>query len=86
MRSDLWQSAERITCFADLITQHKMLLMLYSFFGNCKIQNINPREWLEDTLQQIPKHSIQKLKKKYQTIINNQNKDTFHLIATGNTQ
>lgn len=35
--------------------------MLYSFFGSCKMQNINPREWLEDTLQQIPDHSIQKL-------------------------
>jgi len=28
--------------------------MLYSFFGSCKMQNINPREWLEDTLQRIP--------------------------------
>jgi len=35
--------------------------MLYSFFGSCKMQNINPREWLEDTLQRIPDHSIQKL-------------------------
>jgi transposase len=35
--------------------------MLYSFFGSCKMQNINPREWLEDTLNRIPDHSIQKL-------------------------
>jgi len=35
--------------------------MLYSFFGSCKMQNINPREWLEDTLKRIPEHSIQKL-------------------------
>ena len=35
--------------------------MLYSFFGSCKMQHINPREWLEDTLQRIPDHSIQKL-------------------------
>lgn len=35
--------------------------MLYSFFGSCKMQNINPREWLEDTLQRIPDHSILKL-------------------------
>lgn len=35
--------------------------MLYSFFGSCKMQDINPREWLEDTLQRIPDHSIQKL-------------------------
>ena len=35
--------------------------MLYSFFGSCKMQDINPREWLEDTLQRIPDQSIQKL-------------------------
>lgn len=35
--------------------------MLYSFFGSCKMKNINPREWLENTLQRIPDHSIQKL-------------------------
>lgn len=35
--------------------------ILYSFFGSCKMKNINPREWLEDTLQRIPDHSIQKL-------------------------
>ena len=35
--------------------------MLYSFFGSCKMQNSNPREWLEDTLQRIPDHSILKL-------------------------
>lgn len=35
--------------------------MLYSFFGSCKMQNINPREWLANTLERIPNHSIQKL-------------------------
>lgn len=35
--------------------------MLYSFFGSCKMQNINPREWLADTLEKLPDHSIQKL-------------------------
>ena len=35
--------------------------MLYSFFGTCKMQNINPRQWLTDTLQRIPDHNIQKL-------------------------
>lgn len=35
--------------------------MLYSFFASCKLQGINPREWLEDTLKRIPDHSIQKL-------------------------
>lgn len=35
--------------------------ILYSFFGSCKMQNINPREWLADTLEKLPDHSIQKL-------------------------
>ncbi len=35
--------------------------MLYSFFGSCKMQGINPQEWLEDTLRRIPDYSIQNL-------------------------
>lgn len=35
--------------------------MLYSFFGSCKMQNINPREWLATTLEKLPDQSIQKL-------------------------
>ena len=35
--------------------------MLYSFFGSCKMQNINPREWLTRTLEKLPDHNIQKL-------------------------
>lgn len=35
--------------------------MIYSFFGSCKMQNINPRIWLTDTLNRIPDHSILKL-------------------------
>ncbi|WP_425593463.1 transposase domain-containing protein [Aquimarina aggregata] len=35
--------------------------MIYSFFGSCKMQNIKPREWFQDTLQKIPDHSVQKL-------------------------
>lgn len=35
--------------------------MLYSFFGSCKMQGINPREWLANTLEKLPDHSIQKL-------------------------
>jgi len=35
--------------------------MLYSFFGSCKMQDVNPREWLKETLGRIPNHSIQKL-------------------------
>ncbi len=40
--------------------------MLYSFFGSCKMQNINPREWLASTLERIPDHSLQKLLPGYQ--------------------
>lgn len=35
--------------------------MIYSFFGSCKMQNINPRLWLMDTLERTPDHSILKL-------------------------
>ena len=35
--------------------------MLYSFFGSCKMQDVNPMEWLADTLQRLPGHSIQRL-------------------------
>jgi len=35
--------------------------MLYSFLGTCKINNINPFEWLQDILRRIPSHSVNKL-------------------------
>jgi len=35
--------------------------MLYSFFGSCKINNINPREWMQYVLQKIPDYNIQNL-------------------------
>ncbi len=35
--------------------------MLYSFLGTCKINNINPFEWLSDILSRIPSHSVNKL-------------------------
>ena len=35
--------------------------VLYSFFGSCKMQGINPREWLASTLEKLPDHNIQKL-------------------------
>ncbi len=46
-------------CGSHKAAQHAA--MLYSFFGTCKLHNINPREWLTDTLSRIPDHSIQKL-------------------------
>lgn len=35
--------------------------MLYSFLGTCKINNVNPFEWLEDILNRIPTHPVNKL-------------------------
>lgn len=35
--------------------------MIYSFFGSCKMQNVNPRIWLKDVLEKIPDYNIQKL-------------------------
>lgn len=35
--------------------------MLYSFLGTCKINHINPFEWLRDILSRIPSHSVNKL-------------------------
>ncbi len=35
--------------------------MLYSFLGTCKINNVNPFEWLRDILLRIPAHSVNKL-------------------------
>ena len=35
--------------------------MLYSFLGTCKINNVNPFEWLRDILSRIPSHSVNKL-------------------------
>ena len=35
--------------------------MLYSFLGTCKINNVNPFDWLRDILRRIPSHSVNKL-------------------------
>jgi transposase len=35
--------------------------MLYSFLGTCKINDVNPFEWLQDILSKIPTHSVNKL-------------------------
>ncbi len=35
--------------------------MLYSFLGTCKINGINPFEWLRTTLEKIPTHPVNKL-------------------------
>lgn len=35
--------------------------MLYSFLGTCKINDINPFEWLRTILEKIPNHPVNKL-------------------------
>lgn len=35
--------------------------MLYSFLGTCKINQVNPFDWLRDVLSRIPAHSVNKL-------------------------
>ena len=35
--------------------------MLYSFLGTCKINNVNPFEWLKDILSRMPSHSVNNL-------------------------
>jgi transposase len=35
--------------------------MIYSFLGTCKINNVEPYQWLKSVLKKLPDHSIQKL-------------------------
>ncbi len=35
--------------------------MLYSFFSSCKANDVNPRQWLQYVLENIPDWNIQKL-------------------------
>ena len=35
--------------------------MIYSFFGSCKMNDVNPLQWLTDVLQKIPDWNIQNL-------------------------
>lgn len=37
------------------------IAMMYSFFASCKVNEVNPKQWLEDVLEKIPEYSIQKL-------------------------
>jgi hypothetical protein len=36
--------------------------MIYSFLGTCKLNNVEPFEWLKETLDKIPDYKIQNLK------------------------
>lgn len=35
--------------------------MLYSFLGTCKINGVNPFEWLRNTLEKIPTHPVNRI-------------------------
>lgn len=35
--------------------------MMYSFFATCKVNNVNPYDWLVDVLQRINQHKVNKL-------------------------
>lgn len=47
--------------FAGSHAGAKRIAMMYSFIGSCKIQGINPREWLEETLSKIPAYPVNRL-------------------------
>ena len=35
--------------------------MMYSFLGTCKLNDIEPYEWLKSTLEKIPDHPVNRL-------------------------
>jgi len=47
--------------FAGSHNGAKRAAMLYSFLGTCKINNINPFDWLKQTLDKIPDHPVNQL-------------------------
>jgi transposase len=47
--------------FAGSHEAAKHAAMIYSFLGTCKINNVEPYQWLKSVLKKLPDHSIQKL-------------------------
>jgi transposase len=47
--------------FAGSHDAAKRIAMMYSFFGSCKAQDINPYEWLKSTLERIPETKLSEL-------------------------
>lgn len=47
--------------FAGSHNGAKRAAMLYSFLGTCKINELNPFDWLRNTLEKIPTHPVNKL-------------------------
>jgi len=53
---------ERIL-FAGSHNGARRAAMLYSFLGTCKINKVNPFNWMRDTLEIIPAHPVNQLQK-----------------------
>jgi len=49
--------------FAGSHDAAKRIAMMYSFFGSCKAHDVNPYEWLKDTLERIPDMKLSELNK-----------------------
>lgn len=47
--------------FAGSQDAAQRIAMMYSFFGSCRAQEINPYEWLKNTLEKIPEMKITEL-------------------------
>jgi transposase len=47
--------------FAGSHNAARRAAMIYSLLGTCKINNINPFEWLRDVFERIPTHPINKI-------------------------
>lgn len=47
--------------FAGSHNGAKRAAMLYSFLGTCKINQVNPFEWLRATLEKIPTHPVNRI-------------------------
>ncbi len=39
----------------------KRTAMFYTFFGTCKMHNVDPQKWLNSVLEQIADHKVNKL-------------------------
>jgi len=47
--------------FAGSHEAARQAAMMYSFLGTCKLNNVEPFQWMKEILSHIPDHSIQKL-------------------------
>lgn len=47
--------------FAGSHVGAQRIAMFYSFVGSCKLNNVNPYEWLKDVLVRIPTHPVNKI-------------------------